>query len=137
MAARHSKPTEVERETDTSRATDVELDLMANTLTIESTIVTSKRLDVDGLFVEPDDPDVDARFKTAVDPGHGWSGFEIRQGTLLKVNYGENAGDGGEYLEERVTDEDHVVETIRELVEDENVGRGYGDFDRRRPGAGF
>lgn len=126
------------RETETDRTADVDVDFDGNTLEVEATIVQTKTCELDELFDEtPDDARADARLKLAKDPPHGWSGFEIRDGQLYAVNYGEHAGDGGEYLEERVVQPEDVVERIRELVEDDDVGLGYGDFQARRPGAGL
>lgn len=141
MAESHTERAGTEyprRETETDRTADVDVDLDDNTLRVEATIVKTKTCELDELFTEtPDDPRADARLKTSKDPGHGWSGFEIRDGEILKVNYGQHAGDGGEYLEETVVQPEDVVDEIRDCVEDDDVGLGYGDFQARRPGAGF
>lgn len=127
-----------QRDTETDRTADVDVDLDGNELSVTATVVKTKTLEISELFNEtPDDPRAEARLKTQIDPGHGWAGFEIRDGQIVDVNYGEHSGDGGEYLREQVVQRDDVVERIRECVEDEDVGHGYGDFAPRRPGAGF
>lgn len=127
------------RETELDRTADVDVDLDDNTLRVTATIVTTKTLALDELFTEtPADVDADARLKTAKDPGFGWSGFEIRDGQLYRVNYQQLEGDGeGEYLEETVVEPIDVAEEITDCVEDDDVGFGFGDFKARRPGAGF
>lgn len=125
------------RDTETDRTATVDVDVRENTLRVEATIVKTKTCELDELFTEtPDDPRAEARLKTSKDPGFGWSGFEIRDGELYRVNY-QKTDDGGRYLEESRTSPEKVLETIREIVEDDDVGFGYGDFAARRPGAGF
>jgi len=140
MAGSHTERAGTEyprRETETDRTADVDVDLDDNTLRVEATIVKTKTCELDELFDEtPDDARADARLITSRDPGFGWSGFEIRDGQLYRVNY-QKTDDGGRYLEETVVQPEDVVATIRECVEDDDVGLGDGDFTARRPGAGF
>lgn len=127
------------RETETDRTVDVDVDLETNELQVTATIVKTKTCELDELFTEtPDDARADARLKISKDPGFGWSGFEIRDGEIFKVNYQQLEGDDdGRYLEETPAQPEDVVDAVRDCVEDDDVGFGYGDFQARRPGAGF
>lgn len=134
-----SQTARVQRETETDRTADVDVDLDGNTLEVTATVVKTKTLEISELFTEtPDDARADARLKISKDPGFGWSGFEIRGGKVYEVNYQQLEGDDdGRYLDETVVQPDDVIDSIRDAVEDDDVGVGYGDFAARRPGAGF
>lgn len=119
------------RDRTTDRSIDVDVDLDRNTLHVETTEVTVKTLGFDELFLEtPDDGVADARLKIVHDPGFGWNGYEIRNGTIFRVNYQAHEDGGGRYLEETPIDRDTFVARIEKHVDDEHIGSGAGDFER-------
>lgn len=126
-----------QHDSEVEQQASIDVDLEQNELFVGATIVRQRTVDVGELFERVTDSGyVEARLKLALDPGFGWNGFEIRDGDLFRVNYLET-DDGGRYIEESPADIDELEGSIRDVVEDEDVGMGFGDFAPRRPQGGL